>query len=251
MPGTEKLMRTTVCTAILLFLALMASADAQRRGAPARGAVTFAIVVADPSGMPVPDVKVTLAGPAQRTTRTERGRAVFEGLPAGTYRFRFEKTGYLSFEREVVGRGGKPIEVKVTLTPEPLPPPAPVPALPPLAEVPSRFVVLDMPAFIEKNYVGRAAGKTTTLACASGASSTLLQINEPLANHAHSDADEFVYVIAGEGTLRMGQREEPLGPAVFLMIPRGMPHSMTAGRKKPLVMMSIRAGEPCAQPAAR
>ena len=241
----------TICPAILLLLPFVATLEAQRRGAPAGGAVTFAIVVADPSNSPITDVRVTMTGPAQRTTRTERGRAVFEGLPAGTYRFRFEKNGYLAFEREVVGRGGKPIEVKVTLTPEPLPPPAPVPPLPPLAEVPSRFVVLDMPAFIEKNYVGRAAGKITPLACASGANSTLIQINEPVANHTHSDSDEFVYVIAGDGMLRMGQREEPLGPAVFLMIPRGMAHTMTAGRKKPLVLMSIRAGEPCAAPAAR
>ena len=241
----------TICPAILLLLPFVATLEAQRRGAPATGAVTFAIVVADPSDTPIPDVKVTMTGPAQRTTRTERGRAVFEGLPAGTYRFRFEKNGYLAFEREVIGRGGKPIEVKVTLTPEPMPPLRPVPTLPPAAEVPARFVVLDMPAFIEKNYVGRAAGKMTPLACASGANSTLVQINEPVANHTHSDADEFVYVIAGEGTLRMGQREEPLGPAVFLMIPRGMSHTMSAGRKKPLVLMSIRAGEPCAVPAAR
>ena len=245
-------MRTAVCPIVILLLAFVANPEAQRRGAPSGGGVTFAIVVADPSDAPVTDVKVTMTGPAQRTTRTERGRAVFEGLPAGTYRFRFEKIGYIAFEREVVGRGGKPIDVKVTLTPEPLPPPRPVPPLPPaVTDVPARFVVLDMPAFIEKNYVGRAAGKTTALACASGATSTLIQINEPVANHAHSDADEFVYVIAGDGTLRMGQREEALGPAVFLMIPRGMSHTMTAGRKKPLVLMSIRAGEPCAAPPAR
>jgi mannose-6-phosphate isomerase-like protein (cupin superfamily) len=245
-------MRTTICSAVLLLLVSVVGLEAQRRGAATSGAVTFAVVVSDPSGSPVPDAKITLSGPAQRTTRTERGRAVFEGLPAGTYRFRFEKAGYLTFEREVVGRGGKPIDVKVTLTPEPLPPPRPVPGLPPLATaVPTRFVVLDMPAFIEKNYVGRGAGKTTPLACATGANSTLIQINEPMAEHAHSDADEFLYVIAGEGTLRMGQREEPLGPAVFLMIPRGMSHTLTAGRKKPLVLTSIRAGESCGAPAAR
>ena len=103
-----------------------------------------------------------------------------------------------------------------------------------------------MPAFIEKNYVGRAAGKVTALGCASAGPGTLMQINEPVAEHAHEDADEFIYVIAGQGTAQFGERKEPLGAAVFLMIPRGMTHTLTAGPKKPLVLMSIRAGERCA-----
>ena len=44
---------------------------------------------------------VTVSGAASRTTRTERGRAVFEGLPVGDYLFRFEKDGYVPFERQV------------------------------------------------------------------------------------------------------------------------------------------------------
>jgi mannose-6-phosphate isomerase-like protein (cupin superfamily) len=107
------------------------------------------------------------------------------------------------------------------------------------------MVVLDMPAFIEKNYVARAAGKTTPMGCAAGGSSTLIQINEPLAQHTHDDSDEFIYVIAGQGMARLSGREESLGPAVFLMVPRGMAHSISAGPKKPLVMVSIRAGDGC------
>jgi mannose-6-phosphate isomerase-like protein (cupin superfamily) len=189
-------------------------------------------------------VRVTVTGAAARSTRTERGRVVFEGLPAGDYRFRFEKVGYITVEREVTGRGAKPIDVKVTISPEPLPPIEPVGGLPPQV-LDAKMVVLDMPAYIEKNYVGKGAGKMTPMACATGGSSTLMQINEPVAQHAHADADEFIYVIAGEGVARLAGREESLGPAVFLMVPRGMPHTFTAGRKKPLVMMSIRAGDKC------
>jgi mannose-6-phosphate isomerase-like protein (cupin superfamily) len=220
--------------------------DAQRSGAPAprSGPVTLVIAVTDPAGTPVGDVSVSLSGAVSRTTRTERGRAVFEGLPTGDYRLRFEKTGYVPLEREVTGRGAKPIDVTVTLEPLPPPPPKPVdPVPPPPPEI--KFAVLDMPAFIEKNYIGKAAGKTTPMGCALGGSSTLLQINEPLALHAHDDADEFIYVIAGQGMARLSGREESLGPAVFLMIPRGMPHTLTAGPKKPLVLMSVRAGDKC------
>jgi len=72
-----------------------------------------------------------------------------------------------------------------------------------------------------------------------------MQINDPVADHTHQDADEFIYVIAGQGVAAFGERKEPLGPAVFLMIPRRMAHTLTA-TKKPLVLVSIRAGEKCA-----
>lgn len=238
-------MRIVMILSIALLAAVPPGIEAQRRGAPpTSGPVTFAILVADPTGKPVTDVRVTVTGAAARSTRTERGRVVFEGLPAGDYRFRFEKVGYITVEREVTGRGAKPIDVKVTISPEPLPPIEPVGALPPQV-LDAKMVVLDMPAYIEKNYVGKGAGKMTPMACATGGSSTLMQINEPVAQHAHADADEFIYVIAGEGVARLAGREESLGPAVFLMVPRGTPHTFSAGRKKPLVMMSIRAGEKC------
>jgi mannose-6-phosphate isomerase-like protein (cupin superfamily) len=44
----------------------------------------------------------------------------------------------------------------------------------------------------------------------------------------------------------MGDRHEPLGPGVYVMIPRGLAHGFTTGPKKPLVMISTRAGEACA-----
>jgi mannose-6-phosphate isomerase-like protein (cupin superfamily) len=240
-------MRTLLIPSLLVFAAFVSPVSAQRRGAGSGGAaVTFAIAVTDPSGAPVPDVKVSVSGAAARTLRTEGGRIVFEGLPAGAYRIRFEKNGFVTLERELTGRGGKPIDVKVTLTPLPSSshPAVPVGALPP-APVDAKLVVLDMPAFIEKNYIGRTAGKTTPLGCATGGPGTLLQINDATVEHAHQDADEFIYVIAGQGTAQFGERQEPLGPAVFLMIPRGMVHTLTAGPKKPLVLVSIRAGEKC------
>ena len=231
---------------LLMMIAFAVPLDAQRRGAGGGGgSVTFAVAVTDPSGAPVPDVKVTLTGAAERTTRTEGGRIVFEGLPPGAYRFRFEKDGFVTLERELAGRGGAPIDVKVTLSPAPPPPPPAPVAPPPEHVVDAKPVALDMPAFIEKNYVGRAAGKTTPLACSTGGTATLLQINEPVAEHTHADADEFIYVIAGQGTARLGDRQEALGPGVFMLIPRGAAHSFTAGPKKPLVLISTRAGEKC------
>lgn len=234
-------------TLLVMFMAAALPAGAQRRGAGG-GTVTFAVLVSDPSGAAIPDVKVVLTGPAERSVRTEGGRAVFEGLPAGAYRFRFDRDGFVPLERELTGRAGAPVDVKVTLTPAPRPPPPPPPepvALPAPPPVDAKMVVLDMPAYIERNYVGKTAGKTTLMGCSTGGTATLVQINDPLAEHTHPDADEFLYVIAGQGSAKLAGRVEPLGPAVFMMIPRGMPHSLTA-TKKPLVLISTRAGENCA-----
>ena len=242
-------MRKPVVVGILVFMVTwVIPAAAQRRGAGG-GSVTFAVNVSDPSGAPIPDVKVIVTGAAERTIRTEGGRIALEGLPAGAYRFRFEKAGFVPLERELTGRGGAPIDVKVTLTPLPPPPPSPpppaVPAPAPEPAVDAKFVVLDMPAFIEKYYIRKAPGQMTPLGCGTGGTSTLIQINEPLAEHTHSDADEFVYVIAGQGIAQVADRKEPVGSGVFLMIPRGIAHTFTAS-KKPLVMVSTRAGEKCA-----
>lgn len=241
-------MRTIPLLLLSLLATWSAPLSAQRGGAARTGSVTFAVFVSDPSGAPLSDVRVTVTGAAERASRTEAGRIVFEELPAGTYTFRFEKDGYVPFEKELTGRGAKPIEVKVALTPLP-PPPEPVqPVAPPPSPVPpsdAKPVVLDMPAFIEKNYVGRAAGKTTPLGCSSHGSATLIQINDPIANHAHADADEYIYVIAGQGNAKLGTREESLGPGVYLLIPRGLEHAFTAGPKKPLVMIAVRAGDVC------
>jgi hypothetical protein len=73
-------MSKPVVAVILLSMALAPPASAQRRGAGGR--VTFVVAVSNAAGTPLSQVKVTLSGPASRTTRTERGRAVFEDVPA-------------------------------------------------------------------------------------------------------------------------------------------------------------------------
>src|SRR4051812_27336212 len=240
--------------AVLLTAVLLATpAAAQRRGAappPATGSVSFAVSVQDPTGALIPNVLVTVTGPVSRTGRTEGGRLAFEALPAGAYKFRFDREGFVPLERELSARGSVPVEVKVTLTalpPPPPPPPAPEPAPTPTGgrNVNAKPVAIDMPAFIEKYYVGRAAGKTTAITCATGGDASLLQLNDGLAEHTHADADEFIYVIAGQGAVRMGERVEALGPGVFMLIPRGSPHVITPAVKKPLVVLSLRAGEKC------
>ena len=239
-------------TILALILAVGQAATPRPQTQPQRrsvGSAAFAIVVTDPSGAPLGDVKVTMTGPVSREVRTERGRIALENLPSGNYVLRFELEGFFSLEREVVARGGAPIDVKIILTPEPPPPPPPVPVIPPKPTAPAPTgepVAIDMTSFIEKNYVGRGAGKISPLACAAGGAATLMQVKDPLVEHTHADADEFLYTIAGEGSVRAAGRDQPLHAGSFMMLPRGVPHIIVAVTRNPLVLLSIKAGEHCA-----
>jgi mannose-6-phosphate isomerase-like protein (cupin superfamily) len=223
-------------------VAIGAGVEAQRR---APGSATLAIAVADPSGAPIGNALVTLQGPEERSARTERGRIVFEKLPAGTYRLRFEHEGFVTFERELAARGAKPIPVDVTLTPAP--PVKPVPCVEPVAP-PAPAVAplaLDLPGFIEKNHVGREPSKVSAITCTPGGAASVIQIREPMPEQRHDDSDEFLYVIAGTGAVRMGDRVEPLESGVLALVPRATPHVITARGRSPLFLLSIRAGEKC------
>ena len=82
------------------------------------------------------------------------------------------------------------------------------------------------------------------LTCATGGAAVLLQMRDPFPQHVHDDSDEFVYVVGGEGTGRVGGTEHGMQAGLLLMIPRGVPHGFNA-RRSPLVVLSIMAGEPC------
>lgn len=241
-------MRQAFVTAILLVLTAAMPAHAQRRGAGAGGTVSFAVVVTDSTGAPLPGVDVDVSGPSGRDGRTEAGRIAFEDLPAGTYRFKFQKSGFITVERDVVARGRVPIDVKVAMDAAPAPAPeAPVPVVAPVPRqsVNAKPLLLDLPSFIEKNYVGKSPQKTAALICTSGGPATLLQLNDAVAENAYGDADEFIYVIAGQGTATLGTDQDPLEAGTFLLIPRGTKHAFVPGPKKPLVMLSILAGATC------
>ena len=106
-------------------------------------------------------------------------------------------------------------------------------------------MAVDLPSLIEKNYVGRASEKLTPIACGSGGTATLVQVNDPLVDQQHTDADEFIYVIAGQGNASLAGVQDPLGPGMFLMIPRGVRHTLARSGRSPLVMLTVRAGEQC------
>jgi mannose-6-phosphate isomerase-like protein (cupin superfamily) len=236
-------MRTTrVLLTTGLLVATTFGVAAQRRGAG--GSATLAVSVSDAGGAPLGDVNVTLTGPQSRQARTERGRIALEELPAGVYRLRFDREGYLSFEREVTARGGAPIEVKVTLTAAPPPPKPPAPPEPPPPpSVKADPVTVNISTFLDKNFIGRLPEKSSRLACSGSGTATLIQLRDPL-DHTHAAADEYIYVVAGAGNIRIGGADQPLQTSVFAFVPRGTPHTLTPGGRNPLIVLSV-LGEPC------
>lgn len=236
-------------TALLIVTAIFAAGidgTAQRRGRG--GSVTLAISVSDQSGAPLSNVQVSVTGAAERMARTERGRIAFEDLPAGTYLIRFEREDLVPFERELTARGAAPIDVKVTLKPAPVAKPVPCEpvAAPPPAPISAEPATLDITTFLEKNFIGRDPSKSSPVACATGGTATIIQLRQELAEHAHADADEFLYVAAGGGTASVGGKEYSLQTGTFLMVPRTVWHTLAARGRNPLVLLSMRAGEPCA-----
>lgn len=225
---------------------------AQGRGAKS---ATLAVVVSDPDGDGIPLVLVSVDGPEQRQARTERGRIVFEKLPPGLYRLRFEHEGFVTLERELTARAGAPTEVKVTLSPAAAPPAA-APSAGPPGESPDptadmKAAVHDLIALIEAEYVGRAPGRTSQITCEGNVESTLIQLNEPLALHAHEGADEVFYVIAGTGNAQFDGRQHPLKPGTYVFVPRGTRHAVAVTGRTPLVLLSSRTGEPCTPSSPR
>lgn len=238
-------MRITVLLIVTAIAAASLDGTAQRRGRG--GNVTLAISVSDQSGAPLSNVQVIVTGAAERMARTERGRIAFEDLPAGNYLIRFEREDLIPFERELTARGAAPIDVKATLKPAPVAKPVPCEpvAPPPPPSISADPVTLDISTFLEKNFIGRDPSKSSPVACATGGTATIIQLRQPLEEHAHGDADEFLYVAAGAGTASVGGKEHALQTGTFLMIPRTVRHTLAARGRNPLVLLSVRAGEPC------
>jgi hypothetical protein len=153
----------------------------------------------------------------------------------------------------VTVRAGQAAAVEVSLTAAPPPPPpAPAPTPPPAPAPPARTtapsgppVTLSIPAFLDKNYVGRDPLKESVLACTPEATTRLLQLREPISEHKHADLDELLYIVAGDGAVKLGDQTTVVGPGSLAVVPRGVAHAFERRGKNPLIVLSMLAGAPC------
>ncbi len=236
------------------------TAPAARRPAPAPAAPRsgIAMTVTDAHGLPIPDVRVTVAGPSDRSGETDdNGQVNFVGMQPGTYRARFDGDKVVSFEREVVVRAGQPTGVEVTLNltpPAAAPPPAPAPASTAVQPATPRLGPAGQPGvssvldLLEKQFIGKQPRREALIACTGNTRTMLIQMNEPLPDRVYDAADVEYYVVGGEGTARLAGREMPVASSSVVSVPRNTLHSFTRKGNRPLILLSILTGEPCEQP---
>jgi mannose-6-phosphate isomerase-like protein (cupin superfamily) len=242
--------------ALLAMLPLVLSAPAaaaQTPRAAAPGASTTAtITVTDLSGAPLSEVEVTLTGSIDRSGSTAtNGSVKFDGLRPGTYRLRFQKEGYVLFERELDVRAKQPApNPSIALSPAPAPPapapPEPSEPSPPALPPPGKAITVNVPDFIEQNFIASTEPqKVSEVGCSGLAHTMLWQVREPWDNRAHDTADAMLYVVGGEGTVRLGTSDLAVRAGSFVQIPRATTYSVTRRGRNPIILLATLVGEPC------
>jgi hypothetical protein len=224
------------------------------RSNTSNAASALAVTVTDKSGNGIGDVNVALTGPIDRSGRTAAdGSISFRTLRAGTYRLRFEHERYITLERELAV-GARASDVSVALNPAPVakpvaaPPAQPVAPPPPVPKPSGRAVdprMLSIPDFFEANTIGSEPQKSSLLGCTDGGSAKLLQMKEPMTNQVNEDADQVIYVVGGNATFRVRDRDFKAASGSFVLIPRGATYSARREGRNPLVALSVTMGAPC------
>ena len=234
---------------------LLSSTVSAQTAAPARPAAkpgAFVIQVTDALGAPLADAAGTVTGPVARAGVTGADGALrFANMRAGAYRLKFAREGSITLEREVTLRAGEALNVDATLSsappaPAPVAPAAPVAPSAPDLGPPGDPKVTSVPLFLEKNFIGgREARKESLLGCTPTGTSTLHQLRDSWTSHTHDTADEWIYVVAGEGMLRIAANEQKVQAGTFSLVPHTVAHALIPQGRNPLIIISILSGPPC------
>jgi mannose-6-phosphate isomerase-like protein (cupin superfamily) len=228
------------------------------RQAAANATAVLTVSVTDAAGAGIADVKVTAKGPLDREgVTTAAGQVRLLGIRPGTYRLRFDKEGYVSLEKEVSWRAGTPAPVTdATLTAAPAPPPPPPPPEPVKPAEPA--FVPDLPAgkpstislldYVERNFISnKEPQKESLVGCSAGAQSWLWQVRDPWQGRKHESAELMLYVVGGDGTLRLDGRDVPVAAGSFAVVPRATEYGFTRRGRNPLILLATLSGPPCAK----
>jgi hypothetical protein len=214
------------------------------------------LFITDTSGKAIENVTVNVTGPVDReVTSPPSGATRIEGLRAGTYRVRFTHEDFITFEKELSWRAGTAApELSITLNPAPeaaAPPPAPAPVVDPAPATPKlpppgSPKTVSLPDYIEKNFIsGREPQKQTEIGCSGMEQALLWQVREPWNGRQHDAADGMLYVIGGDGRLKLAEKEFTVSAGAFTVVPRGPSYSLSRSGRNPLIVLAVLAGAPC------
>jgi mannose-6-phosphate isomerase-like protein (cupin superfamily) len=221
--------------------------------------------VTDRAGAPAADVAVTAEGPVSRDGVTDAtGQVQFKTVSNGTYRLRASGAKFITLEKEVTVRAGatiSPIEFALSAAPPPpAPPPAPAatptpappvaPAAPTSAKA-GESRVLSIADLAERSLGGRDPIKLVPVACSGLDRTQMIVLRDTRATAANAGQDEMLYVVAGEATLSIDGREQPISSGYYAMVPRGTTHSITRRGRNPVIILSTVGGQPCPSASSR
>jgi hypothetical protein len=207
------------------------------------------IAVRDHDGTALSDVHLQLSGVnSGEFTTGPAGTVVVPNLKTGLNRVRCEREGFVTLEREFTLGGGawNPVDIVLSAAPPPPPPPpAPEPKI--VSATPSNAppVTVSIPDFLDRNLIRREPLKESILACTPYETVRVLQMREGIATHVHDGLDEVIYVVAGEGAVRMGSETTVIGPGSLVVVPNGNGHAFERRGKNPLILVSTLAGSAC------
>jgi hypothetical protein len=247
--------------AVLVLAVAVANPAAQTTGrgpavrptvAPPR-ATSVRISVKDQDGASLSGVRLVVSGTAGggEFTTGPAGTAIVPVPKAGVLRVRCEREGFVTLEREFsVGNGAwNPVDVVLNAAPPPPPPPPAKPASEPVAIAPvppsGPPLTMSIPDFVDKNFIGRDPMKESILACKPRETVRLLQMRDNIATHVHDGIDEIIYVVAGEGAMRIGEAESAIRAGSLVFVPNGNGHSIERRGKNPLIVISTLVGSSC------
>jgi mannose-6-phosphate isomerase-like protein (cupin superfamily) len=184
------------------------------------------------------------------------GDVILTNVAAGTYRCRIQREGYITLEKEVTVKVGARTAAEAVLSPAPPPPPAPAP--PPPAPTAAPALVPGLPVTVslvdqlaDDLIKSKDAIAEHDLGCSGATSAKLIRLSKDgLTAHTHADADEMLYVIAGNATLTIGTKDQAIGPGWLGIVPRGTTHAIVRPGNRALLVLSIQSGPPCPNGAA-
>jgi len=210
---------------------------------------TVVVSVVTEAGAALADATVRAHGPVDRggTSGTD-GLVTFQNAPAGTYRCRITLAGFITLDKEITVRAGAKSQVEAVLSAAPPAPPPPPP--PPLVETrpalaPGDPVVLELAAMLDPIARGSQPLVERDLGCSGATTPKAIVAKENIGLHRHIEADEVLYVIAGEATLTIDSKDQNIAAGSVALIPRGMSHAITRRGRNPLAMLSVQSGAPC------
>ena len=252
-------------SSISLFLLASAAAAAApatvRTAAPTapaavRATATVDVLVTDRLGKPLSSAHVVVDGMAEREGDTNAaGHVVFKNMKAGAYRLQVERDRFITFEKEFTvrsQRGSTP--VVAALSPVPVAVTRPSSALSPArasrepigpvgdAGTPQ---IVSIPELAEKHLIGHSSVKESQIGCSGLTGARLIQVTEPISDHRHPNAEEMLYVVAGEAALTLGGKTETVKSGWFSIIPRGVPYVLIRSGRNPVILLSVLGSQPC------